>query len=279
MNEPQPDEILALARERLAAQRADDRTMRPSAEQRWGWLFVSLLTLLLVGFVFWPGADLERKLFVSVSGLVTQKHLVFMGERPLPLCARNLGLYSGFLLSLGFLVLRGRGFAAALPTRRLLILLLIGMLTMVFDGVNSVFEDVGWTYLYAPRNDLRTLTGVLFALGLTPIIVLIFNRALRVQADFAQPVLGWADYGWLLAGGLGFVALSQSGVALLFWPLALLGVISIVGELFLMYLMVAAVAFGYSRRVTSLRQLGLPACVALGITVIFVGGLAWLRIA
>ncbi|MFV9503617.1 MAG: DUF2085 domain-containing protein [Oscillochloridaceae bacterium umkhey_bin13] len=281
MQEPNPDEILAMARERMAEQREAQRATRQAGisanEQRWGLIFLAVLASLILSFVFWPGADLEQKLFVAVSGLVAQKHLVFMGERPLPLCARNLGLYSGFVLSLGLLGARGRGLAAALPARPLLITLLIGMGLMVFDGINSVLEDTGRAYLYMPRNDLRTLTGLLFAFGLTPIIILIFNRALRVQAQFERPVIGWPDYALLLGLGAIFLLLSQSGLALLFWPLALFGVIGIVSQLFMMYTMVAAVAMGYSRRVTSLAQLGRPACLGLLITVLFVGGLAWLR--
>jgi hypothetical protein len=283
MSQPPPDEILELAREQIATRRAarqaanDDATAR--RDRRWGFAFLLLLSALLLAFVLWPGASLEWKLYATVHGLVAQKHLVFLGERPLPLCARNLGLYSSFLLTLGYLWARGNSRAAALPARSLLVFLGLGALTMVFDGVNSVLEDTGRAYLYLPRNDLRTITGTLFGIALTPIILLVFNQSLRADPEPERPVLGWRDLGGLLVLNGLFVALAHSGFALLYWPLALFGVAGIIGELFTMFVLVAAVALGYSRRVTRLTQLGRPACVALLPTIIFAGGLALLRFA
>lgn len=283
MSQPQPDEILELVHRQLAERRAAERaTARVAAarrDRRWGVAFLLLLAALLLAFALWPGATLEWKLYAAVHGLVAQKHLVYLGERALPLCARNLGIYSSFLLSLGYLWARGRSRAAALPARPLLAALGLGALAMVFDGVNSVLEDTGRAYLYAPRNDLRTVTGVLFGVALTPIILLIFNRALRADPEPARPVLDWRDFGGLLALNGLFVALAHSGLAPLYWPLALLGVAGILGELFTMFVLVAAVVLGYSRQVTSPAQLGRPACAALLLTIAFAGGLALLRFA
>ncbi len=283
MRQPPPDEIVELARERIAArrdaERASDEVAAARRDRHWGIAFLLLLSALLLAFVLWPGATLEWKLFAAVHGLVAQKHLVFLGERPLPLCARNLGIYSSFLLSLSYLWARGRSRAAALPARPLLVVLGLGVLAMGFDGINSLLEDTGRAYLYVPRNDLRTISGALFGIALTPIILLVFNQALRANAERERPVLDWRDFGGLLVLNGLFVALAHSGLALLYWPLALLGVVGIIGELFTMFLLVAAVALGYSRRVTSLAHLGRPACVALVLTVAFAGGLALLRFA
>ncbi|MCG8349410.1 MAG: DUF2085 domain-containing protein [Chloroflexales bacterium] len=198
MGQPPPDEILERARSQIAAAR------------RWGVAF-----LLLLAFVLWPGATLAWKLYAMVHGLVAQKHLVFLGERTRPLCARNLGIYSNFLLSLGYLWARGRSHAAALPARPLLAVLGMGVLAMLFDGVNSVLEDTGRAYLYAPRNDLRTITGALFGIALTPIILLVFNQALRADPERERPVLGWRDFGGLLVLNGLFVAFAHSRLALL----------------------------------------------------------------
>lgn len=278
-----PEKILELAREQLAARRAAAQAANLIAtarrDRRWGFVFLAFLAALLLAFILWPGFTLEWKLYATVHGLIAQKHLVFLGEQALPLCARNLGIYSGFLLNLGYLWARGRGHAAALPARPLLLALSLGMLAMIFDGVNSVLEDTGQPFLYAPRNDLRTITGVLSSIGLTPIGLQVFNNALRADAERDHPVLDWRDFGGLLALNGLFVALAHSGFALLYWPLALFGVVGIVGEIFTMFLLVSATLLGYSRRVSSLAQLGRPACVALALTIALVGGLALLRFA
>lgn len=283
MPQPPPDKILELAREQLAARRAAEQAANAATaarrNRRWGVAFWLLLSALLLAFVLWPGATLEWKLFAAVHGLVAQKHLVFLGERPLPLCARNLGIYSSFLLSLGYLWARGRRHAAALPTRPLLAVLGLAALAMLLDGVNSVLEDTGRAYLYAPRNDLRTITGALFGIALTPIILLVFNQALRANPERERPVLGWPDLGGLLLLNGLLVAFAHRGLALLYWPLALLGVVGIIGEVFTMFVLIVAVVLGYGRQVTSLTQLGLPACVALPLTIAFAGGLTLLRFA
>ncbi len=283
MSQPPPDKILELAREQIAERRAAEQVADTAAaarrDRRWGVVFLLLLSALLLAFVRWPGASLEWKLYASVHGLVAQKHLILLGDRPLPLCARNLGIYSSFLLSLGYLWARGRRRAAGLPARPLLAVLGLGALAMLFDGVNSVLEDTGRAYLYMPRNDLRTISGALFGIALTPIVLLVFNQALRADAERERPVLDWQDLGGLLVLNGLFVALAHSGLALLYWPLALLGVAGIIGELFTIFLLVAATVLGYGRRVASVRQLGRPACVALFLTLAFAGGLALLRFA
>ncbi len=280
MTPPRPDEILELARARIAEQRARERSVAAGRRDRfWELTFLALIGAIVLIFVLWPGATLEWKLYATVHGLVAQKHLVFIGERPLPLCARNAGIYSSYLLGLGYLFARGYGRAAALPARPLLALLAVGALTMLGDGINSVLEDTGRAYFYLPRNDLRTITGVLFGIALMPIILFVFNRALRADAEVERAVLDWRGFGeLLLLNGLLVMAI-YSSLNALYWPLALLGVVGIIAELFTMFLLLAAVGSGYTRRVTALRQLARPACIALVPTLLVVAGLAMLRFA
>ncbi|MEF3275575.1 MAG: DUF2085 domain-containing protein [Chloroflexus sp.] len=278
MNQPSPEEILELARQRIAARRTV--VIQPTRSERiWGITFLSLLTLLLLVFVFWPGADLEWKLFAAVHGLIAQKHLIFLGTQPLPLCARNLGIYGSFLITMGYLWFSGRSRAAALPPRSLLIALGLGILTMLGDGINSVLEDTGQAYVYLPRNDLRTITGALFGIALTPFVLWLFNHTLRANPEPDRPVLDWRAYSDLIILNGLFVILAHSGIALLYWPLAWFGVVGIMSEIFTIFTMVMAAMLGYQHRVGSLRQLGLPACLALVLTILFAGGLAWLRFA
>jgi hypothetical protein len=273
MNHPQPEDILRRARERIAERRAGD----PRRDQRWALVFALLLAGGLIALLLWPGQTLQWKLFALVHGLIAQKHLVYLGELALPVCARNLGIYGAFLITLGYLFASGRGRAAALPPPALLIALGLGAATMVFDGVNSLLEDTGRTYLYPPRNDLRTISGALFGTALTPILLYVFNRGLRADPEPARPVLDWPGFAALLALNGSYVILVHSGMGLLYWPLAFFGVIGLLGEVFVVFLMLTAVGMGYTRRVTRLIQLARPACVALIPTALFVGGLAWVR--
>jgi hypothetical protein len=281
MNHPQPEDILERARERIAERRAGERAASgagdPRRDRRWALIFALLLAGGLIALLLWPGQTLQWKLFALVHGLIAQKHLVYLGELALPVCARNLGIYGAFLITLGYLFASGRGRAAALPPPALLIALGLGAATMVFDGVNSLLEDTGRAYLYPPRNDLRTISGALFGIALTPILLYVFNRGLRADPEPARPVLDWPGFAALLALNGSYVILVHSGMGLLYWPLAFFGVIGLLGEVFVVFLMLTAVGMGYTRRVTRLIQLARPACVALIPTALFVGGLAWVR--
>lgn len=280
MKKRSSDKILELARERIAERQAAEHAAKQLAlinERPWQAIFLGLLTALLLTFIFWPGYTLDWKLYATVHGLVAQKHNVSLGGNELPVCARNLGIYSSFVLSVAYLFARGRGRAAALPPRPILLMLGLFGLSMGFDGVNSLLEDSGRAYLYTPRNDLRTITGVLFGIGMTSIILAIFNQSLRADAERDTPVLTWGELGGLLLFNGLFVVAAHSGLGLFYWPIALFSVGSLVGELFVVFTMAIATAMGYMGRITALTQLARPACLGLGITVLFVGGLAALR--
>lgn len=287
MSQESPDKIIELARERIAErERIEQQQARKArvehiqaGERFWQALFLAMVAVLLLVLFFWPGATLEWKLYATVHGLVAQKHTIVIDGRELPVCARNLGIYSAYLISLAYLFGRGLGRAAALPSRPILLILGLFMLTMVGDGVNSLLEDTGRVYFYPPRNDLRTITGALFGLALTPIILFVFNRVLRANAEPTRAVLDWSDLIALLGLNGIFVVAAHSGLSWLFWPLAFLGVIGILSELFTMHLLVAASVMGYRNAITRLTQLARPACLALITTGLFTGGLAWLRFA
>jgi uncharacterized membrane protein len=279
MNQPPPDEILELARKRIAERKAGERRHSETHERLWPAIFVGMLAALLLAFLFWPGYSLDWKLYATVHGLVAQKHNVSLGGQELPVCARNIGIYSSFWISLGYLFARGRGRAAGWPARPILAVLAVFVLIMAFDGVNSVLEDSGRSYLYMPRNDLRTISGALFGIALTSILLVVFNQALRANAEPATPVLTWADLGALLLLNGMFIIAVHSGISLLYWPLAWFTVFSLVGELFVVFTMVAAALMGYMGKVTALSQLARPACLGLVITFLFVAGLAAVRFA
>lgn len=283
MSEPAPDKILELARQRITARRSAEYQELIAAtarrERPWQFIFLGFVALLLLSFIFWPGPSLDWKLYAAVHGLVAQKHTVNLGQMTLPVCARNIGIYGSFTLSLGYLLLRGRARATGMPTRPLLIILGLFILLMLGDGINSVLEDSGRSYFYLPRNDLRTITGALFGIALTPIILLVFNQSLRADADPTQPVLNWGDLGWLLLLNGSLLLAVYSNIGLLYWPLAFFSVISLLGELFTIFTMVIAASMGYRQHTVALSQLARPACLALIVTVCFVALLAFIRFA
>ena len=95
-------------------------------------------------------SSLDTLLIWLNSGVCSQNpaHSFWLEGRPLPLCARDLGLFGGFLL------------ASLLPVRRQPRWLL-ALAPLLVDGANSFAYDTISLSLYTPTNTLRLLTGTL----------------------------------------------------------------------------------------------------------------------
>src|SRR5437870_5078401 len=85
-----------------------------------GLLYLGLLTAL----VFLPGASLLDRLRWLDSGICAQlpTHSFYPGGQRLPLCARNTGIYLGFMLTLLTLYATRRGRVQQLPRWPIIIL-------------------------------------------------------------------------------------------------------------------------------------------------------------
>src|SRR4051812_25453786 len=115
MAERTNDEILEMARQEVAARKARTARERTTREVPWRYAFFGLLGALLLGLVAWPGTPLNWKMYAVVHGVCAQVHNVQVGGLQLPLCARNSGIYSSFLVTSLYLLALGRGRAAKLP--------------------------------------------------------------------------------------------------------------------------------------------------------------------
>ncbi|MFI5267166.1 MAG: DUF2085 domain-containing protein [Chloroflexota bacterium] len=96
-------------------------------------------------------SSLDTLLIWLDSGVCSQiaSHSFWLDGRQLPLCARDLGLFGAFLLTLP--LARGTGKLAWLW----------GLAPLILDGANSfTFEALHWS-LYQPSNTIRVTTGAL----------------------------------------------------------------------------------------------------------------------
>ena len=267
--------ILELARADVEAR----RTVRTEIHQQpWMWAFSGLVLTILLGVFFLPIRGLDYRLQMIVHGVCAQAHYLHIGDAQLPLCARNSGMYAGFLGSLLFLFGIRRSRAAALPPIGLTVLLMVGALAMVVDGFNSVLLDLGGYNLYPPRNELRVITGLLMGAAIGVFMLLIFNLALRKQPRTDQRILGTPiEYVALLLVNAGLYVLLLSGPPVLYYPLALFSVVGIVGVLFIANLFVVSMVKGLEGRVMSFRQLVQPATYAVMMTAAELALLSGLR--
>lgn len=247
-------------------------------ERPWLWMFVGAFSVLLLALLFWPGMPLEWKLYAVVHGVCAQQHNIILGGLQFPICARNAGIYSSFLLTVIYLYALGRGRAGGLPPLSVGIALLAFVAIMAVDGFNSFFLDLGQFNLYQPDNRLRTITGMGMGVSIAVMLHLVFNKTLRKNVDDFQPVLkGWGELlGMMAINGLVLVAL-YGNIGFMFWPLAFIAFFGLTGVLYTVCLLLISLVLGYEGRVTELRQLARPATLALIPTLGILGLMAGFR--
>ncbi len=204
------------ARELEAARRRRRRLQR---------LLLGAVGAWIAAFVLAPW-DLQTKFFAAMSGVCAQQpsHSYFFGGRQLPLCARDSGIYAGFLATLLWIGLRGRRAGRRFPPRSLAVPVALGAVAMVVDGFNSLFVDLGWPHLYPPHNLLRLATGLAMGNALALFLIPLLNELVRPEPEDAPILAGGINGLGLIGIDLILLGLLSSGLPGLFWPLTLFSV-------------------------------------------------------
>lgn len=285
MSEKTPDEVLELARRQMAARREAEQIQQMQTQQTqtrrerpWRYIFLGIMGTLLLALLFTPGLPLQWKMYAVVHGVCAQQHNIFIGELQVPICARNSGIYISFLLTMIYFWVIGRGRAGRIPPWPISAVLIAFVVIMGIDGFNSLFLDLGLPYLYTPRNELRTLTGMGMGVAVATVMLLILNTTLRQNVDDQQPLLkNWRELGGVLLLDFLILVALYGNLELLYWPLAFLSFTGIISVLYLVSLLLVSLFMGYEGRVTHPAQLAKPATIALVPTLIMLAALSGLR--
>lgn len=145
----------------------------------------------------------------------------------LPLEARDLGIYVGFIATWLYINALGRGRAKGMPPFPMLLYLVLFVFIMGADGVNAFLYDLHQSapaipYLYAPLLELRMATGLLCGVAFGGILTPVVNYALW-RGDDARPVLAtWKHLLGALAIAVVLFAMNYSEIGLFLWPLSIL---------------------------------------------------------
>ncbi len=150
----------------------------------WGMVFVGLLTLSFAAYVLAPWS-VESKSLAILHGLCAQRpsHSFWFGSVRLPFGSRMTGIYSGFLISQLYLLVRGRFRAGGVPSLPILSVLCLFILAMGIDGVNSTLNDIQLLTIYQPTNVLRFVTGALTGTTLAVFLWLLTSNILWTREE------------------------------------------------------------------------------------------------
>ena len=272
------DYILERAQQEVAARRMAE------IEQRWGgwkrWVLPLVVLALLLGLAAAPGT-LSQKLLWLMGGVCNLRpaHSYFAGDLQLPLEARMIGIYGGFMVTFLLLLGLGRWGSHRLGNRLTIGLLAVMFGSMAFDGINSTLMEMQLPYLYTTTNSIRLVTGLLSGAALAPFMLWLAGAVLLPKAPRIDRMVVrnlW-ELPLLIAVNAVFGALILSERAGLYYPLALLGVGGMVVVLAGAFLLPIVSFSNLNGRVSRIRHLVAPASFALILTFAVLVGLAALR--
>lgn len=198
---------------------------------------------LLAVLVLLPGASVLDRLRWLDSGICAQlpTHSFYPGGERLPLCARNTGIYLGFIVTLITLYSIGRGRAQQIPPWPIVIVLASGIAALAVDGLNSFALDLGLPHLYQPHNLLRLATGLVTGLGLASLALPILNQLFWRVYNEQRSIPSWHILLFFIpALILCFFAVASQNVLFLY-PLALLstaGFLTALGSVNMIFIIV-----------------------------------------
>lgn len=219
---------------------------------------------LLVVLLAWPGSLLEKISWLN-SGVCPQRpgHSYFFDGQQMPLEARMVGIFGGFLLTFVGLWLVGRGRALQWPGRKLAIALTGLILVMVFDGLNSTFLDLGWPTIYQPQNWLRVVTGAVSGVGMAGLLLPVVNMTIWRRGYLTLPFRRGREIGYALVPVLLYALATISGWGILFWPLSLIAVGGVILMLVMFNLIIVTIIFRKENAVKSFYGLLTPATLVI----------------
>ncbi len=224
------------------------------------WLKVGLpaaaLALLVTWLVLTPDGLLGKMdaIGCAVCHRIEERSF-FLGDRPLPLCARCTGLFLGALIGLAYQ--NALNHRTGFPPRRYLLLFGAFLLFYGFDGINSYLSLLA-PALYTPSNALRLSSGLLLGISVSALLLPVLRQAL-LTVDDPRPILSsWKHLAAMLGIAAAAFMLIYSGNPFFLYPLAILSALSVWGLLGSAYTVILQVILPRAVTYPTLRSAWLP---------------------
>jgi uncharacterized membrane protein len=197
---------------------------------------------------------------------------LFGGAYQVPVCARDTGIYLGFVASFVIVTLMTRGHRPAGGPRPWVIALGVAMISiMALDGLSS------YAGLRATDNEIRLATGLLAGYALALFVVPLLNGQLWRVQDSSPPL----DRPWKV---LAWLATAPVVYAVTWWVLPLLGLlfpvivtVAILVTFTLVNLVIVALLRAFENKAERPADLVVPVSIAFVLTIAELAGSAALK--
>lgn len=133
-------------------------------------------------------------------------HSFHIGERQLPVCARDTGTFTSAALTILFLAWR-KPKRGGMPAKKIAFILIGFFLAWAIDGSNSYLYLIKEIYpgafpkipnIYIPSNALRLLTGIGMGMGMGSVLYAAFNQSIWKDLDMRPALENGRDFGLLV---------------------------------------------------------------------------------
>jgi len=195
----------------------------------------------------------------------------FAGGLRVPVCARDTGIYVGFVVALGVLALLHRDRPSGLPPVWVNVLLGAGVFAMAIDGLTSYLG------LRVTTNEVRLATGLATGFAICAWVLPLLSDVLWRAPGRGRVLGGSPSVGWYLAA----LTLTYVGV---WWGAPLLGasypvlvLVAIIATFTVINLVIVCLLPPFERRARRLREAWIPMLLALGLTAVEIGASAALK--
>jgi uncharacterized membrane protein len=200
----------------------------------------------------------------------------------LPLDNRCVGIFAGLFSTFLILIGLGRSRAAALPSIGAGILLVIFLVAMALDGLNSLMTDLDRWNAYTPSNDLRLLTGWMAGVGLGTVLTMVTGMTLWQGPKITMRIL--PSWWWtiaLLLPCLPAWLLLRTGSKLVYYPASLVLIAAAVTAIGTLAVCSVVMLRNRDNSYSGLPQIAplaaLGTLIAVGILLGMSGGRYWLE--
>ncbi len=185
---------------------------------------------------------------------------IHFSSHVLPVCARDSGIYLGFLFSFVFLIVVNRRREYGFPPLYVLIFALIGITLMAVDGFTS------YAGLRSTTNAIRLFTGILAGSVLPLVLLPIFNYQAWSESSAERIIRSGYHFVAFAASLFALFLLVESRFIVLYLPLSLVITFTIIFAFFFINLILITMIPLWTKKAGKLRDLAIPFLIAAAFT-------------